>query len=182
MTQLHLLPNLPAPTVADNCEWYTPPHIIEAARAVLGTIDLDPASCVEANRIVQATRIYTRDDNGLEQPWHGNVWLNPPYGRGIIEAFVERLLEWNRRLVSWQDCYWGAHCLTNACTDTAWWQALAQESTVCFLRGRVRFWGPMEHGNSPTQGQTVFLLTENMEVVRRFRENFGPLGHIMEVP
>ena len=26
---------------------------------------------------------YTPDDNGLENPWRGGVWCNPPYGREI---------------------------------------------------------------------------------------------------
>ena len=30
-------------------EWYTPAPILERVRAVLGPIDLDPASCEEAN-------------------------------------------------------------------------------------------------------------------------------------
>lgn len=35
-------------------EWFTPARYVEAAREVLGSIDLDPASCEAGNRIVQA--------------------------------------------------------------------------------------------------------------------------------
>jgi hypothetical protein len=47
-----------------SAEWFTPPRYIEAVREVLGAIDLDPASCESANRIVQATRYFTAADNG----------------------------------------------------------------------------------------------------------------------
>ena len=50
-------------------EWYTPLRIIEPARRVLGEIDLDPASCEAANRVVKATRIFTESDDGLTQKW-----------------------------------------------------------------------------------------------------------------
>ena len=61
-------------------EHYTPVEVVEAARNTLGIIDLDPASCQAANRVVRATRYFTRDDNGFIQPWHGRVFLNPPGG------------------------------------------------------------------------------------------------------
>jgi hypothetical protein len=38
-------------------EWYTPAYCLEFVRAVLGTIDLDPASCVLAQKTVQAKRL-----------------------------------------------------------------------------------------------------------------------------
>lgn len=59
-----------------NVEYYTPAYIVEAARRVMGRIFLDPASCDIANRTVKASMIYTKENNGLDVPWFGNVWLN----------------------------------------------------------------------------------------------------------
>ena len=43
-------------------EWYTPKWIVDLARAVMGSIDLDPATCQEANETVNATKIHTKDE------------------------------------------------------------------------------------------------------------------------
>jgi hypothetical protein len=65
-------------------EWYTPSRYVEAAREVMGGIDLDPASCEMANRTVKAKKIYAIEDDGLTQDWIcKSVWLNPPYGKAI---------------------------------------------------------------------------------------------------
>lgn len=56
-----------------NNSWGTPPHFIESARKVMGSIDTDPASNDEAQQIVQAEQYYTEDDSGLDQYWNGNV-------------------------------------------------------------------------------------------------------------
>lgn len=36
---------------------------------------------------------YTPEDNGLDQPWRGTVWCNPPYGRQIGE-WVQKAEFW----------------------------------------------------------------------------------------
>lgn len=68
--------------------WMTPVDIVERVRDTLGSIDLDPASSVEANGRVKATYIYDESCDGLRQPWFGvsgsvpaNVFCNPPGGK-----------------------------------------------------------------------------------------------------
>jgi hypothetical protein len=80
----------------DSPEWFTPADYVEAAREVLGAIDLDPASHAEANRIVRARRFYTEKQNGLRRPWSGRGFINPP--GGLVPAFWCRLmLAWHLR-------------------------------------------------------------------------------------
>lgn len=65
---------------SESAEHYTPRDIVNRAREVLGPIDLDPASCIEANEWIRAARYFTREDDGFIRPWAGRVFLNPPGG------------------------------------------------------------------------------------------------------
>ena len=76
-----------------NAEWHTPAEVVAVVRRVLVRIDLDPASNPLAQRTVRARRFYTEADDGLSQPWYGRIFLNPPYGRRVVRAFVDRLVE-----------------------------------------------------------------------------------------
>lgn len=84
----------------DTPEWYTPSPFVEAAREVMGAIDLDPASHIEANVRVKASRFYDMIDNGLERQWKGRVFINPPGGKGpdgkpLVPQFWGHLMhEW----------------------------------------------------------------------------------------
>jgi hypothetical protein len=149
-------------------EWYTPELIIEAARQVMGGIDLDPATCEQANAIVQAGEIFTEEDNGLEQPWHGRVWLNPPFAHPTVKYFAEKLLA----SVASGDVEQAAW-LSNACVDTEWWQALASAGMVCCHRGRVKFYGPNGQLQPPTLGQTIIYLGPRSSDFRIVFEPFG---------
>jgi hypothetical protein len=70
--------------------WYTPVGIVEAARSVMGAIDLDPCSHAEADATVCADRYFTAADDGLVQPWGGRVFVNPP--GGLVGKFWLKLL------------------------------------------------------------------------------------------
>src|SRR5215813_2992393 len=84
-----------ARTWTGDTEWYTPPDILEAAREVLGTIDLDPASSAAQQALspVKAANYFTIKNSGLDRPWFGRVWLNPPYARGWIDRFVAKIVQ-----------------------------------------------------------------------------------------
>ena len=62
----------------ESVEWYTPSHIIDRVHHVLGGIDLDPACSLEARRFTRPVTSYS--EGGLEKPWFGRVWCNPPGG------------------------------------------------------------------------------------------------------
>lgn len=126
--------NLRSNTGSD--EWYTPLPIVEMARQVMGGIDLDPASTPEANAVVDARHIFTADDDGLAQPWHGRVWLNPPYGRGDITGKW-----WAKLYQEWLDgrCR-EAMFLANNNTETRWFQHAVARFPVLLVRGRLSFW------------------------------------------
>lgn len=88
-------------------EHYSPHKIVDAARELMGgTIDLDPASCEQANRdIVRALRFHSKEDDGLAHEWHGTVWMNPPGGRvgnrSLTKMFWSKLVdEWTAERVS----------------------------------------------------------------------------------
>lgn len=76
--------------------WMSPLEIVQAARNVLGDIDLDPASDLEANVAVRAKKIYTRADDGLSQPWGGRMFINPPGGKrgnkSVSALFWQKLM------------------------------------------------------------------------------------------
>ncbi|NJL06354.1 MAG: hypothetical protein HC911_15895 [Chloroflexaceae bacterium] len=160
-------------TLSTSNEWYTPPHILDRAWRVLGGIDLDPASCAEANAQVQAARYFTSKDDGLAHDWHGRVWLNPPYGRGRANhaAFVGKLLtEYRVGRVQ------AACVLVRSATSEAWFQPLWQ-FPICFVRGRVRFLSPSD--GAARAGNTHGTAIAGVGVDRdRFIAEFAPLGAI----
>jgi ParB family chromosome partitioning protein len=161
------------PHVANNSgnnEWYTPPEYIEAARLVMGGIDLDPASSEIANRIVKATVYFTAEDDGLRFGWDGKVWMNPPYSRDLIGKFTEKLTghflggEVTEAIV-----------LVNNATETDWFQAmLVASSAVCFVGQRIKFIDLDGNASgAPLQGQAILYLGRNRELFAEHFEKFG---------
>lgn len=166
-------------------EWVTPPYILDAARSAMysdetgGNIELDPATTPLANSVVRALRIYTAEDNGLALPWDArNVWLNPPYTRKGMEAFVDKLVAEYEA-----ERFGELIAITNAATDTQWAKKLGlAASAICLLEGRVRFLRQADDGqfytpkNGSLQGQMVWYVSPHYDP-DRFGMAFEQLGN-----
>src|SRR5229473_6358844 len=149
-------------------EWFTPAPVLAVARDVLGHFDLDPASCAEAQRNVQATRYFSVADDGLEQAWEGRVWLNPPYSQPLLDQFVTKLID----EVKGQRVTEAILLMANKPIIT-WYKALRACSAQCLWNARIMF----EHLSGSTQsaqyGSAVFYFGDRVEeFARRFAE-FG---------
>lgn len=157
-------------------EWRTPAVYVNAAREVMGGIDLDPASCAEANEHVRAVRFISKEEQGLTYDWHGNVWLNPPYGRGEYNQSNQGL--WSAYLLDQFERGYidQAVLLVNNTPDRSWFWPL-WHYPICFTYRRIRFvamQGAAKH--SPTHGNAFVYLGPN---VVRFRTFFSDFGHVV---
>jgi hypothetical protein len=168
-------------------EHYTPEHIVEAARRTLGVIELDPASCDEANKVVQADEFFALPGDGLTRAWSGNVFLNPPGGKFGPEreeranstrwATKSRAVAWWRKLVT---NYQGGAVrsavfvgFTLEILRTAQGESWASplEFPLCVPVQRLRFSG----AKHPTHGNVIVYLGSELDV---FRHHFSSIGHV----
>jgi len=150
-------------------DYYTPAAYLDAIRVALGgVIDLDPASHVIANVTVGAREFFTVDQNGLVQPWHGRVFLNPPFSGwpvwvpkvlgevalGNVDAFV---------------------CLGATRTLTAHYFAPLLERADAFtiIKGRRPFQGISTESTSPTDGHFLIYIGPDPAVFARAMSGLG---------
>ena len=138
-------------------EWYTPKEYIDAVRAVLGEIDLDPATSEFANQTVQSKKIYTVETNGLDKTWEGKVFMNPPFKNELIKQFVPKLIKhYKNNEIS------EAILLTDSCTETSWYQdALDTSTAYCHPKSRLKFYDPNNKIQSAHRPQTFFYFGNN---------------------
>lgn len=153
-------------------EWYTPKEYIDAAVAVMGAIDCDPASTDIANKVVKAKAFYSESEDGLKQKWGKRVWMNPPYAQPAIANFAEAVSSKYESGEVEQACI-----LVNNATETKWFQRmLSVASAVCFVAGRVRFLDPQGNPGAPLQGQAVLYLGARGIA---FKNAFSRLGEVL---
>jgi hypothetical protein len=151
-------------------EYYTPQEIIEAARIVLGQIDLDPASSDQANLRVRANKYYTAADDGLSREWNGRVWMNHPFGRGLNEKWITKL----EREYAAGRCV-EACCICFAATSEKWYRPLLLRPQA-YLHGRTGYLLPTgEKLRGCTKGSVVTYYGQNVE---RFSAAFGVLATV----
>lgn len=185
-------------TKKPNNEWYTPERYVNAVRDVLGgAIELDPASCSEAQQVIQAERYYTAEDDGLSCPWVAkSLFLNPPYETKLVGPFVQRLIQARENMDVDE-----AILLVNVRPDSPWFRLLLDQfdAVFCFVDHRISFRRPvgveievpepddLEDADDEEVAETkkmalngffpstfVYFGDDSREFVERFKE-FGPI-------
>lgn len=113
-------------------EWGTPVDVFRRISVAYGPFALDACCRPET---AKADHFYTREDDGLAQPWHGRVWVNPPYSDPApwIRKAVEEVRNGHSDRVV---------MLLPAAIDTEWYHTLVvPHADVVPVRGRIRFIG-----------------------------------------
>lgn len=113
--------------------WRTPPWLLAQVNR-RWPIDFDPCP-------------YPKQDwNGLQIPWHGTAWVNPPYGFQPAQWIEKTLDEIDAGRVQ------RVVVLVPSRTDTIWWHELVipNATTICFIKNRIQFdHDGVHHKNHP---------------------------------
>lgn len=120
-------------------EWATPPRIWRPLAEALDGFTLDPASGCEPIPI--ADERFEKEDNGLAQDWHGDVFLNPPYGREHNEKWAKKAASEAQR-----DEVETLTALVPASVGAAWYQNNYGRADIeTLIDGRVTFLGEQKN-------------------------------------
>lgn len=157
-------------------EWGTPEFYVHKVQMVFGDgIDLDPASCAAANEWVGARIYYSKENDGLSQPWFGRVFLNPPYSKTGGKSNQEI---WAAKLVAEYEAgnVKEAILLTKASIGYKWFKNLWLIYPCCLCHDLISFID-LDHPDNPPRpaklGSAFFYLGPNEE---RFRDYFETIG------
>jgi DNA N-6-adenine-methyltransferase (Dam) len=88
-----------APLAVESDDYVTPAWLFERMAI---RFDLDVCTPRGGVPWIPADRWFTLDDDGLEQPWTGRVWMNPPYSDST--PWVERFIAHRNGVALVQHC------------------------------------------------------------------------------
>jgi hypothetical protein len=102
---------------SSGCDLAPPEDVVLGARAVMGSVDLDPYSTKDINRLVMAAKYYNRDKELLEdivrKDWDARgekrVLVAPPAGAGATRRLINKtLVEYRKGRIN-EAILWLAH-------------------------------------------------------------------------
>lgn len=161
-----------AATSSSSHEWATPTEFLDRLRVAIGhRFDLDPCSPGKTRSRVPARVHYTELDDGLTLPWHGTVFMNPPYGRGLPR--------WTQKARAEVEAARATTVigLVPARTDTSWWHRdIVGHADVWLLRGRVKFGDGSQGAPFPS---ALLLWGGNSLLARRITNAFPDAHWLM---
>ena len=136
--------------VGETQSWITPKPLI-AALGGPEAFDLDPCASDPQPWPCAKTSWTTC---GLQRPWHGRIWLNPPFDRYEVGRWVERLAYHKP----------GGIALLHARTETEWFtHCWTHARAMLFLAGRLHFYYPDGRRAPANSGAPAVLIAFDRE-------------------
>lgn len=184
----------------EDLELITPPDLVQAANALMGNIDLDPASSKTAQEHVQADQFFTPQDDGLNcQQWHGKVYLFPPSGayfwdkkndrwkmtRASSPTLVSSPAVWFRKLYrSWMAREIKQGLFFSNCPDMIRFEQKLFDFPVCILKTAPILLKHTSEGIDRHKTCTSLLVylppvNESGDAVERFIDIYSEKGRIL---
>jgi hypothetical protein len=171
--------------LSNSVEHHTPAFIVEAAREVLGTIDLDPASCAEANEIVRALTYYALPFDGLTADWWGRSFVNPPGGKApkqwekYYKSRSNAVCWWRKLTEEWMEqrtleaifVGFNLDILQASQGEDEWPDVL--KFPLCVPSRRIAF-----TGKDPTHGNVIVYLPGKPGDSEKFEAAFKDIGSV----
>lgn len=107
--------------------WATPQDFFNKLNSVFNfTLDV----CANHEN-AKCERYFTEEQDGLKQEWSGVCWMNPPYGREIID--------WVKKAAEAASNGHTVVALVPVRTDARWFQDYCLGRETHFIRGRLKF-------------------------------------------
>lgn len=170
--------------------WGTPKDVVERIRLCLGgTISLDPFGSEISNRVVQADRIWTKEDNAFVQPWKAKTALINPPGGMVRQAWVktcDELKNGNLKSAIWVGFSVEQLCLlsdpngpeeTNTARISGRGAFVPTDFSVCLRRKRISFVKETGETGSPTHSNYFVGLNVDPLRFERFFRSQGQVFH-----
>lgn len=145
-------------------EWYTPAYVFDALGCMF---DMDVAAprfipSYIGDRLrpfnVSGGRRWLWKDS-LETPWHGFVWMNPPFGgRNSLGPWLDKFFEHGNGIALVPDR-----------TSAPWFQEAWRKAEAVLFTRKIRFIRPDgSEGKSPSNGTALFAAGERgMQALER---------------
>ena len=160
--------------------WFTPLEIILMVHEVLGTVDFDPASCIEANARIQAKRFLCEEEDGLSKSWGpGSVFLNPPGGKrknkSISALFWRKLMEHAESPIFAHGIFMGFSVEQLAVTQKYHKRSML-DFPICIPSDRIAFYSPYGEKNAPSHSNVIVYIPGASDMTDKFVEVFSKIG------
>jgi len=138
-------------------DWETPDELFDRLDFVFH-FNLDVAASSDN---AKCENFYSRESSGIEHPWGGRCWCNPPFSKDKTQANSKDVSDFLAR--GFQQMEENEACqiicfLVNSCTETRWFQEYCfNADLLCFLKGRLKFKGGK---NSAPKGSVLVFLSK----------------------